>query len=153
MTQQESRFELIDRIGTAFDTLRRDGFVAVANFMCCAQCGVNALGRRLERRDRRGRGKHEKGIISYCGQSHDRLMRLGQVSINTCPTPFTCSLSVTEIDHALIRALLRADLQIQWDGDDSKKVRVSLPGHQWNPQADCRVLPEETAEVSQGVSA
>src|SRR5690242_5749145 len=106
MNQQESREELIDRITAAFNVLRRDGFVAVQNFMCCARCGVNALARRMERRDRRGRGQHEKGLISYCQQSHERLMMFGQVSINTCPTPFTCSLSVTEINHALIKALL-----------------------------------------------
>lgn len=107
----------------AFVDLRKQGFLAKQNFMCCGNCACTALGNQIKEEP----GKYI-GAAYYHSQDNDRLKEYGETCIGFAPVdndaPDWASLLV---GHAVKNTMLRYGLLVEWEGTSNKKLTVKLP--------------------------
>ena len=122
--------ETREKVVAAFKDLRKDGFIARANFMCCGSCaGYDLAEKATEMVDK---GKHPKGCIFWHKQDEESywaggFLHLRYGEFNTAKHG-TIGLPSEAVGSALIEALekqgLKRGLDIEWDGDTNKTIIV-----------------------------
>ena len=92
----------------AFKTLRKRGYTAKANFLCCQSCAWKAItGAPYRPEDETSK------IVFYHAQDNDRLNEMG-----------ICHLAWTGDGHEIKLACEAAGLKVDWDGGDMR-IQVS----------------------------
>lgn len=104
----------------AFINLRKDGYIALHKFWCCQTCGWAAMEGRINRRMEGG--DVIKGAVFYHQQDHERAVSEGVLFIS-----YDGHLeSQVATGKALVAALEKEGLQVEWDGSPGTRVKVVL---------------------------
>lgn len=96
------------RVSAAFRTLRKQGYVAKQNYWCCNGCGTSALAQEY--------GADCEKWLFYNKQAGDRLRAGKQFRL-------TWGGNGWQIAYAL----REQGLEVDWNGEDSQTIGVSLP--------------------------
>lgn len=97
-------------ITKAFRILRKRGYVALQNFMCCQSCARSEIANRF---DKKGTPEEDRKLVFYHQQDAVALRETGTVFL-------AWSGNGWEIAYAL----RDAGLQVEWDGDPEKRILV-----------------------------
>lgn len=108
--EQVRRFK--DALTLAFRALRKKGYLARQNFMCCGGCAGSALGDRWEQKH--GKDVPAKGVY-YHRQDNERIP-------DTCETYLGWGGDGEEI----CAALREQGLRVEWDGTEMQRILVGL---------------------------
>lgn len=95
--------KVVDALAVAFDDLRKQGYKARQNFMCCQTCGSASL---------RGKGL---GYVFYHNQDMDRLNAGGGTY-----------LAYDGDGMVIVKALLKAGLRVQWNTEENERIYVDM---------------------------
>jgi hypothetical protein len=106
-----------DRLADAFKALRRQGYLARANFSCCGSCGSYELGERLAARPALN------GYVFWNRQSNDAFKQRGRRGLDE-NLHSTLYLAWSG-DAAVLVAALRAEgLTVEHDGTEARCIEV-----------------------------
>lgn len=92
------------KIGVAFRALRKSGYIARQNFMCCMGCGFAAM------------PEGTKKAVFYHRQDADRLSSSGR-----------CYIAWGGDGQEIRKAFEAAGLKVEWDGTEAARFCVSEP--------------------------
>lgn len=104
----------------AFINLRKNGYIALHKYWCCQSCGFAALEGRINRRMEGG--DFIKGAMFYHQQDHERAVSEGYLMISYDGHME----SQVATGKALVAALEKEGLQVEWDGSPGTRVKVIL---------------------------
>lgn len=96
------------KVSQAFRKLRRDGYFARMNFLCCSSCGWNAI----------PDDKVNQAVFYNC-QSADSLKETGEVYLQWSG----------DGEH-IAKRLKETGLQVIWDGNEKSAILASSRGLQ-----------------------
>lgn len=110
-------------LNKAFADLRKQGFLARQNFMCCGGCASSALGQIVREKP----GKY-LGVLYYHSQDAERLKTIGEICLGHSPVDDAApDWAHLLVPHAAKNTLLRYGLLVEWDGTAEQKLIVTLP--------------------------
>ena len=115
-----------ERLNDMFKALRKQGYIARQNFMCCGGCASAALSDKLD--EAKAKGKPKLGAVYYHHQDAepDRMAKGVHLGFGVGDD------STNEQDEAMgiriIAAAYEQGLAVQWNGKASTRVWVVLPG-------------------------
>lgn len=92
-----------ERIKIAFAALRREGYFARMNFMCCQTCGWAAV----------PKGRADKVVFYHAQDAED--LAAGRPMM----------MAWAGDSAVIVRAFRDAGLKVIWDGDDAKRIAVT----------------------------
>jgi hypothetical protein len=127
-TGPHSDYEIVKRLlGDAFKLLRREGFIARQNFLCCQTCAGYELATRIGDMPEQKR-KKVKGVVYYHNQDNTNLKERGSVYLAYGPVDTArhgeIGLHGVEVGRAVVKALEAVGLAYEWDGLDSTRILV-----------------------------
>jgi hypothetical protein len=97
------------RIRSAFNKLKGDKIVALANFACCNNCGVNEIMTIVK-------DTKANGWAFYHAQDNDEINESGLTYITFGDN--------TSIAYKIVKALKDAKLKVIWNGDMHNRIFV-----------------------------
>ena len=92
-----------DKISAAFRELRKDGYLARMNFMCCSTCGWAAL------------EEASNKVVFFHNQDNDRLKETGKTF-----------LSWSGNGKKLVKVLKKHKLKPIWDGENTTRISINI---------------------------
>lgn len=95
-----------ESLNKAFRTLRKAGYLAKQNFMCCSSCGwaeINAI------------PDDSKKAVFYHTQDADDLKDYGN-----------CHLSWRGDGHEIVRILVENGVDATWDGHHTTRIEINI---------------------------
>ncbi len=93
------------KLTKAFKELRRKGYFARQNFLCCQSCGW------AEMTDEQA----EKAVF-YHQQDNDYLKETG-----------SCHLAWSGDGQLIVDILVKNGIEVDWDGSNNKRIGIKLP--------------------------
>lgn len=97
-----------ERIGKAFRALRKLGYVARQNYLCCGSCAAYQIGLDLEKK---GVGEADRKAVYFCRQSEATLKETGGVWINWSGN-----------GHEIAGVLVAHGLHVEWNGTKAQSI-------------------------------
>ena len=137
LATNDNLIELKKRVGQAFASLRRQGYVAKRGFMCCQSCACAEAASIVEKMPNTERSKLQ-GFVYYHKQDQDRIklrqrkpwttayefgglnIRFGEVYVGDD----VYGKQAYKIGQDVAVALARAGLQVEWDMDPDRTINV-----------------------------
>jgi len=114
------------RLLEVFKELRKEGFLARANFMCCQSCAGYDLAERATKL--RDKGKVIKGVVYWTRQDEEDLRRHNKVYLayGPCDTGKygTIGLPTKKVGEIVCRKLDKYKIPYEWNGDPSVRILV-----------------------------
>ena len=113
----------------AFADLRKQGILAKQNYMCCMGCASGALGEEIKKANKETPNKYMGGAY-YHQQDAETLRESGfcHIGYGCAPdTKFDNELMALTVGQAVKMTLERYGLKVEWDGDTSERICVSIP--------------------------
>jgi hypothetical protein len=114
-------------ISRAFEDLRKQGFLAKENFLCCQTCAGYDLTIEAEKLIKEG--KEVNGCVYWHGQDEDNWNEIGQMFLaygemesEKCGT---IGLPTKEVGKLVMKALKKHHVPCEWNGDPSRRILVS----------------------------
>lgn len=92
------------KLTAAFKELRKLGYFARQNFLCCSSCGWAAIPDE----------KSEKAVF-YHAQDNDDLKKTG-----------TCYLAWSGNGNEICDVLRKHGIKVEWDGLESKRIHINI---------------------------
>ena len=116
-----------ERLLAVFKELRREGFLARANFKCCQTCAGYALAREAAELLKK-KGKEIRGVVFWHRQDEDDLRHRGYVWLaygRVHTKEFgPLGLPTVEVGRILCKKLEKYGLVYEWDGNPNTRIRV-----------------------------
>ena len=97
------------RIDDAFDALRKQGFFAKAHHTCCQSCGLAEIP-----------DDKKDAYVFYHMQDADYLKEDG-----ICYLAWGGTVVIHDLGHAICTALREAGLEVDWNGHENTRIKVS----------------------------
>lgn len=140
----ERRQAIKSRLGAAFALLRREGYVARQNFLCCRSCAGTRIAYDLRAYSPEKRAAC-KGAVFYTRQDAEQLapahrfwrdsstrpefslhISFGQIDFAASQDDdvFTVGMDTAAVGRALVAALHRVGLRTSWNGSEDVRVEV-----------------------------
>ena len=130
--------EIKTKLNAAFKALRKEGFLAHQNFLCCSSCAGTQLANTAEKL--KDKGTEIKGIVFYHRQDAEvlretgrgilRYRRGGNLMIRFGNVDTTkhgeLGLPTTEVGAIVCKAFADQGLEFQWNGSESSCIQVVL---------------------------
>ena len=117
-----------ERVKDAFVTLRRQGYLCRANFLCCQTCGGYSLAERVDKMPPE-KARKVKGVIYWHNQDEQRFKEDGTLTIAygsvSTKKYGEIGLPTNEVGEALVEQLQKRDLIVDWDGNPSKRITIT----------------------------
>ena len=116
------------KLNDAFKALRKAGFIARQNFMCCGNCASHALAAHIKGMTPLKR-ERVKGAVFYTRQNTAAFRRRdSQIYLAYGPVGVqglgTFGRDASEVGTAVVEALKAAGLEVEWDGNPGNKIVV-----------------------------
>ena len=92
------------KLTKAFKELRKQGYFARQNFLCCQTCGWAAM-----------TDEQAEKAVFYHAQDNDNLKEDG-----------SCFLAWSGDGQVIADILSKNGVNVDWDGDNSKRIKISL---------------------------
>lgn len=114
------------QVRAAFADLRRAGYLARMNFLCCSNCAGCELAADAE--DRSAKGQHVRGVVYYHQQDAEHAAKQGRLYIRYGPLETSAAgaigIPAAEIGAEVLETLQRHGLAATWSGciDDTIEV-------------------------------
>jgi len=110
-------------LAKAFADLRKQGFVAKQNFMCCSSCACASIWTDIEKAP----GKYI-GAVYYHKQDTDHLKESGEFCVGFGPMNVDAEDWVWLLaGHAAKTTFERHGLAVEWDGTKNQRLTIKLP--------------------------
>ena len=124
MTDEEKVYELKEKIRNVFKELRREGYLARMNYLCCGTCACSSLPSRSEELEKNG--KEIKGVIFYHEQSEEGLWDYGNVCIYFGTHKDQDDMRTTDrkMGEYLVNKFKDAGVDVEWDGSPRKAIQL-----------------------------
>jgi hypothetical protein len=124
-TKNATRELLLD----AFRALRKQGFIARADFLCCSSCASAALSAQAAQRvdSNKARPKPFKGIAYWHKQADDAWWDCGELTIGFSgyeAEGVTWGLPIEQVGQAVVMELVKRGVRTEWDGTAGRKIAV-----------------------------
>ena len=118
---------LRERIKEAFKTLRKEGFIARMDFLCCQSCAGYQIA--TDAAVMVKAGKKVNGCVYYHHQDADSLnqhepevlLAFGQIESNELRT---IGMSTGDVGGHVVTALEAVGCTVEWDGNPGKRILV-----------------------------
>ena len=115
-----------DRLDAAMEALELQGIVARQDFLCCGNCGMDAIVGELDKHDALG-GRRARGYVFFHQQDTDSAVEGRGLYFNYGHADDRA----TDAQHAgigreLVRALEAAGLEPEWNGSLDRRIAVRL---------------------------
>lgn len=115
-----------EQLEAAFDALTKQGIIAEHTFLCCNNCGGSAMQNQLY--PSWSGAAPATGYVFYHEQDADYVVAEGGTTLYLSHGSFG---DHDEANAALIVKVLREHgLQVDWDGDPARRIRVELTREQ-----------------------
>jgi hypothetical protein len=116
----------------AFSELRKLGFIAKQNFMCCGGCAGDSLANRLKDMSKDAR-ERVQGVLFYTKQDAADLRKNGDFYLHygTITVYFDNGKSKTygrptkEVGEAVVEVFSKYGIKTEWNGDPNEKIHVT----------------------------
>jgi len=116
-----------ERLLEVFKELRKEGFLARANFMCCRTCAGYDLACRAEELHKRG--KEIKGTVFWTRQDEEDLRKSGRMYISYGPLGTkkygTIGLPTKTVGKIFCEKLTKYNIPHKWDGNPDVRILVA----------------------------
>ena len=109
----------------AFKELRSKGFMARANYLCCQSCAGYALAEDAKKRI--ANGKTVNGVYFWHRQDEEDYEEFGHLFIAYGDVEVegkTYGLSTEQVGLALVTALVKRGVHVQWNGNTNRRILV-----------------------------
>ena len=104
------------RLFEAFKELRKKGYIARANFMCCSKCASAVLWRELNI-------STKIGSVYWSQRDENHFLKIGEVYIG-----FESSIGTPEVDvligKYIVSTLISFGLDVEWDENPNTRILV-----------------------------
>lgn len=113
----------------AFAALRKQGFLAIANHMCCQGCASSDLNAKaIARAAKHGDGR-AKGIVFWHRQDEEGWQESGGMylafSSATNDKDLDIGWSTVEVGKAVVLELVKRGVRAEWDGTTNHRIWVT----------------------------
>ena len=115
-----------------FSRLRKQGFMAKQNFLCCGGCASYALASRIgELVDADGLQREKiKGVVFYHSQDTERLRNTGKVFLSYGPVDTEVAgpvgIDAVSVGNAIKKICEDLKLKIEWDGKGNSRICIDI---------------------------
>jgi hypothetical protein len=124
--------ETRESVMTVMAEMRKLGYVARANFMCCGGCAGSAISGDITKKVLAGKKTLPTGSIFWHRQDEDRFREHGELNIRygriECWDEDKCiwrsELPDSYVGHLLERKLKEKGLKVEWSGDPDETITV-----------------------------
>ena len=117
------------KLTEAFKILRKEGFIARQNFMCCGNCAGYDIATIVSKMPEKKRAK-VKGCVFYHHQDNDRLKETGKVMLAYGPLETsahgTVGLPDVEVGRRVVEVLKQVGLTVDWNGEGSQRIETFI---------------------------
>lgn len=112
----------------AFKNLRKEGFIARANFSCCGNCAGHEIAGFIAKKPLEEAEKI-KGCMTWNRQSEESFQRSGELYIGYGPVYVSkykreFGLSTEKVGKALVAELEKQGLDVVWNGNPNTRIVV-----------------------------
>lgn len=119
--------EFKDRLNTAFKELRRMGFVARQNFLCCQTCAGSVILEKLN--EAKAKGRMKAGYVYYHRQDADDLKEYGDCYLAFGSGDPDSSgkqdrKESKKVGFQVVEVLNKAGITTKWDGNPNTRIQV-----------------------------
>jgi hypothetical protein len=111
-----------DLLDMAFGVLDRRGIVARQNFSCCQNCGHAEIGGEIEQAQKE---RSVKGYVFYHQQDTESAAETGALYLAYGALEKGRT-ALVEVGEHIVSILQAEGLQVEWDRDPRKRIRVDL---------------------------
>jgi len=122
---EQNRKQLVE----AFEDLRKMGFIARANYLCCQSCAGYAIADKVSQMSKEKAAK-VKGCVYWHGQDEDDILERGGLYLAYGRIDTTAhgevGLSTEEVGKAVVELLGKYGLKAEWNGDGNDRIWVDL---------------------------
>jgi hypothetical protein len=127
-------YELRDAVKEAFRNLRKDGFVAKMNYLCCGSCAAANIGADFDKKVLEGLqpNHYPKGVVFFHQQDNQHFEDKGVLylcygDIEGSESKAKTELPTIEVGKKVIEAFIKAGIpqtQIEWDGNEDTRIKI-----------------------------
>jgi hypothetical protein len=127
--------ELREAVRKAFSNLRKQGFVAKMNYLCCGSCAGSNIGADFDKKVLEGLqpNHYPKGVVFFHQQDNQYFEDKGVLylcygDIEGSESKAKTELPTLEVGKKVIETLIEAGIpqtQIEWDGDENTCIKVT----------------------------
>lgn len=114
-----------DKLNEAFKLLRKQGFVARQNFLCCQGCAGAQIHSDINKMQAAGK-KLPVGYVFFHRQDTEKIERLGTVCLSFGNIEQNEIVSSVDIGRKICDVLGGLGLFVSWRGDANQRIEVSL---------------------------
>lgn len=120
--------EVKEKLTIAFKEMRKQGFVARQNYLCCMTCGFDGLNTIYQ--ERVAKGKIPKGVVFYHSQDNANLKIDGYVHLaydgNDDVVKDDSAISQVEAGEMIVEILKHAGLDVEWNGQATQRIKTGI---------------------------
>jgi len=115
-------------LNKAFADLRKQGIMAKQNYLCCMGCASSSLGEEIRQAHASHPNKYLGGAY-YHSQDAEDLRERGfcHIGYGAAPDSANEELFALTVGQAVKLTMERHGLKVDWDGDVTQRIRVSIP--------------------------
>jgi len=122
MTKQETRSKVLD----AFKELRKMGFLARANFLCCQNCAGYDLTKRAVKLVNKGRDV--KGCVFWHGRDEENYKNYGEwfLAFGQLESDIKGNIGLPskEVGEIVVKELKKRNVNVEWNGDPNTRIKI-----------------------------
>ena len=118
----ERKVEIRKRLVQAFGELRREGFIARANFTCCQSCGTAEISDMVAKKKKEN--KQTNGYVFWHKQDDDCLFDTAQILLAYGKVEGG-NITTVDVGQIIKKKLESKGLVIVWDGNSSSRIMVA----------------------------
>lgn len=118
----------VQLIAAAFSELEDRGIIARPNYECCTSCGCAAMAEELANQP--GTGPAIGGVFFH-EQDTEAANKGGSLYLNHGTLGDT-EQENQRIAGIVVEVLSKHGIEVDWDGDLSRKMQLRIPGQGWN---------------------
>jgi hypothetical protein len=111
-------------LNAAFADLRKQGFLARQNFLCCSTCGLYALTDRADELE--AKDEYVAGIVFYHSQDNDDKVDGRKFYISF--TGLMEGLSSPAVGKAIVKTFTKYGVKTEWNGKADRRIAVLPQG-------------------------
>jgi Fe-S oxidoreductase len=111
-------------LNAAFADLRKQGFLARQNFLCCSTCGLYDLGYRAD--ELQAKDEYVAGIVFYHSQDNDDKVDGRKFYLTFLSA--AVGMSTKKVGEAVVKILNRNGVKTEWNGKADRRIAVLPQG-------------------------
>ena len=124
MVEERKVYELKEKIRRVFKELRREGYLARMNYLCCCTCAEYDLSQKAKELEKKG--KEIEGVVYYHRQGEQGLWEYGDLCLyyGTYKDDDEMRSADRKIGEYIVQKFQSAGVDLEWDGNPNKAITL-----------------------------